>query len=167
MSQAIYPGSFDPVTLGHMDLIRRGARLFDSLIVAVARNTGKAPIFSLEERVKMVRQLTRDLANVEVVQFDGMTVDFARKKGCSVILRGIRTMADFEYESQLAFTNRALAPEIETVLMVSSQEYAFISSRWIKEAAIFGGNLSAFVPELVEKMLQKNFAKRRLRPHSS
>ncbi|MBI2190960.1 MAG: pantetheine-phosphate adenylyltransferase [Planctomycetes bacterium] len=161
MSHAIYPGSFDPLTRGHLDLIHRGARVFARLIVAVARNTGKAPIFTPVERVAMVRELTRGLPNVEVVQFDGMTVDFARRHGCTVILRGIRTMADFEYESQLAFTNRALSPEMETVLMLSSQEYAFISSRWIKEATIFGGDLKAFVPPPVEKALRKKLGKRR------
>jgi pantetheine-phosphate adenylyltransferase len=155
MTRAVYPGSFDPLTLGHLDLIRRGAAVFDELVVAVARNVGKQPIFAAEERVDCIREVTGNLRNVRVEQFDGMTVDFARQQGCSVILRGLRTMADFEYESQLAFTNRMLAPEIDTVLMMTSHEYAFISSRWIKEAAICGSDVGAFVPPHVAELLKK------------
>jgi pantetheine-phosphate adenylyltransferase len=154
MKRAIYPGSFDPLTYGHLDLIRRTSRIFDRLTVAIARNPGKSPLFSPEERVDMIQELIRDLPNVDVVQFDGMTVEFARQKGCTVIVRGVRSMADFEYESQLAFTNKALAPEIETLLMISSHEYALVSSRWIKEAALFGGNVSSFVPHVIAQRLR-------------
>tara|TARA_B100001013_G_scaffold319918_1_gene229064 strand:+ start:712 stop:1200 length:489 start_codon:yes stop_codon:yes gene_type:complete len=160
MSHAIYPGSFDPPTRGHIDLIERGARVFDKLTVAVAHNTDKEPIFSSDERIEIVKELTSELPNVEVVSFKGMTVEFAKNIGCSVMLRGIRTMADFEYESQLAYTNQALAPELETVFMPSQQDLAFISSRWIKEAAFFGADLSPFVPESVEKMLKERLGQR-------
>jgi len=160
MSKAIYPGSFDPLTLGHVDLIRRGAAVFDELVVAVARNVGKNPIFTAEERVEAIRQEVGDLPNVSVDQFPGMTVEFARQNGCSVILRGLRTMADFEYEAQLAFTNRALAPKIETVLMMASQQYAFMSSRWIKEAAACGGDVTPFVPARVVEELKKRLCGR-------
>jgi len=160
MRKAIYPGSFDPLTLGHVDLVRRGAAVFDELIVAVARNVGKDPIFTAEERVDAIRQEVEDLPNVSVDQFQGMTVEFARKNGCSVILRGLRTMADFEYESQLAFTNRALAPGLDTVLMMASQQYAFMSSRWIKEAAICGGDVAPFVPARIVAELKKRLCGR-------
>ncbi|MDA0836151.1 MAG: pantetheine-phosphate adenylyltransferase [Planctomycetota bacterium] len=159
MNKALYPGSFDPITYGHLDLIRRGAKTFDQLVVAVARNTGKKSIFSPDERVEIIVSLTQEFSNVEVTQFEGMTVEFARRNGCGVILRGLRTMADFEYESQLAFINRTLAPDVETVLMMSSQEYTFVSSKWIKEAVIFGADVSRFVPDSVAKQLKKRTGK--------
>ena len=155
MRRAIYPGSFDPVTLGHLDLIERGRAVFDELVVAVAVNTGKEPIFAPEERVEILGQLTGHLPNVTVTKFEGMTVDFAKEQGCGVILRGLRSMADFDYESQLAFTNRTLAPDLETVLMMANQQYAFVNSKWIKEAASFGAEVGAFVPPVVAEMLRE------------
>lgn len=153
--KAVYPGTFDPPTKGHLDVIQRGARLFDHLIVAVAVNTEKRPLFSKEERIEMLRRLTTNIKNVSITSFSGLTVEFCRKKNAKVILRGIRTFSDFEYEFQMALTNRALAPEIETLFLMPSEEYSYLSSSMVKEAVALGGDLSRFVPDVVLKCLKR------------
>lgn len=159
MSTALYPGSFDPVTNGHLDVIRRGLRIFDGLIVGVSDNPGKSPLFTRPERVKMIREVVRGLKGVEVEEFDGLLVEYCRRKKINVVLRGIRTMSDFEYEYQMALTNRTLAPEIETIFVMTNEEFSFVSSRLIKEAAQLGGDVAKFVPPEVEKHLRAKYAK--------
>jgi len=158
MSIAVYPGSFDPITNGHLDVIRRGVRVFDNLIVAVADNPAKQALFSRDERLEMIRDVTKHDKNVAVEYFDGLVVDYVRRKKAGVILRGIRTVSDFEYEYQMALTNRTFAQDIETVFVMTREEYSFVSSRIIKEAASLGGDVSSFVPREVEKWLKKKFA---------
>ena len=158
MSIAIYPGSFDPVTNGHLDVIKRGAKVFEHLIVAVADNPAKQALFTREERVDMIREVSRGHKNVVVDWFEGLVVDYVRKKKASVILRGIRTISDFEYEYQMALTNRTFAHEIETVFVMTHEEFSFISSRLIKEAAALGGDVSSFVPKEVERWLKKKYS---------
>ena len=150
MSTAVYPGTFDPVTNGHVDLIQRAARLFGRVIVAVAANPGKAPAFPLEQRVALVHDVVDGLANVEVLSFDTLLVDFLHQCGASVILRGLRAVSDFEYEFQLASMNRQLAPDIETVFLTPAEQYAFVSSSLVREIAALGGDVSPFVhPKVV------------------
>lgn len=151
---AIYPGTFDPVTNGHLDVIRRGASLFGELVVACAVNIAKEPLFSLEERLEMLREVTRGIKNVRVESFTGMVVDYVRELGGRVILRGIRTFADFESEVQMALANRTFAPGVETVFVCASLEESFISSRLIREAAALDGDVSRFVPAPVVKRLK-------------
>ena len=151
---AVYPGSFDPITNGHLDVIRRGARLFDRMIVAVAINRGKQTgLFSIDERVELVQSVTADLENVTIDRFQGLTVDYVRACGAKVLLRGIRTISDFEYEYQMALTNRTFDRDVETVFVMSSVEYSYVSSKLIKEAALAGGDVSSFVPPLVKERL--------------
>ncbi|MFN3484620.1 MAG: pantetheine-phosphate adenylyltransferase [Planctomycetota bacterium] len=159
MSVAVYPGSFDPITNGHLDIIRRGARIFDRLIVAVADNPAKQALFSKDERVEMIREVTASFRNVEVDSFDGLVVDYVRRRKAHVILRGIRTISDFEYEYQMALTNRTFAPDIETAFLLTHEEYSFMSSRLIKEAASLGGDVSAFLPQQVERRLRAKLRK--------
>ncbi len=151
----VYPGSFDPITNGHLDLILRGSRITDRLIVAVLRNEEKQPLFSAEERVEMLVEVVRDIPNVEVDSFHGLLVDYAFRKGASVILRGIRAISDYEYELQMALMNRRLAPEIETVFMMAGEAYSFISSRIVKEVISLGGNITDLVPPPVEARLRQ------------
>ena len=158
MKRAVYPGTFDPITYGHLDLIQRGTRLFEELVVGVSEHPQKQPLFTLQERVAMVRQLVTQMPNVRVETFTGLTVDFVRAHQAQVILRGIRTVSDFEYEFQMALTNRQLAPDVETVFVMSDQRYAFISSRLIKEAVTHGGDVSAFVPPAVAQALSQKLA---------
>jgi pantetheine-phosphate adenylyltransferase len=155
----LYPGSFDPLTSGHLDLIERGSRFVDRLIVSVLRNEHKHPLFSLEERVEMLREAAAGFSNVEVDSFDGLLVEYATRKQARVILRGIRAISDYEYELQMALMNRRLAPDIETVFMMSGEAYSFISSRLVKEVIKLGGNVSGMVPPFVEERLRQ-----RLRP---
>lgn len=152
--RAIYPGSFDPVTNGHLDLIERGAKLFDRLLVAVLRNLEKEPLFPVAERVEMLREVTQPWPNVEVDIFDGLLVDYARRRGGQVLLRGIRAISDYEYELQMALMNRKLAPAIETVFMMPAETYSYLSSRLVKEIVRLGGDVAGLVPPIVEKRLR-------------
>ena len=154
-SIAIYPGSFDPVTNGHLDLIERGEKMFDLLIVAVLQNAEKTPLFSVKERVEMLREVTKQWSGVEIDVFDGLLVDYARRRGAGVILRGIRAVSDYEYELQMALMNRKLAPQIETVFMMPADTYSYLSSRLVKEVFQLGGSVRALVPETVEKRLHQ------------
>lgn len=151
---AIYPGSFDPVTNGHLDLIERGAKIFDRLTVAVLRNLEKEPLFAVPERVEMLREVTGRWPNVEVDVFGGLLVDYARQRGASVILRGIRAISDYEYELQMALMNRKLEPRIETVFMMPAQAYSYLSSRLVREIARLGGPIEGLVPPVVEQRLR-------------
>ena len=154
---AIYPGSFDPITNGHLDLIQRGARLFDRLIVAVLLNDSKQPLFSVAERMEMLKESTRAIGNVEVGCFDGLLVEYAASQGAGVILRGIRAISDYEYELQMALMNRQLADGIETVFLMAGEEHSFVSSRIVKEVVRLGGDISRFVPATVEQRLRTRF----------
>jgi pantetheine-phosphate adenylyltransferase len=151
---ALYPGTFDPPTNGHIDLIQRGAKLFEHLTVAILNNPVKDPLFTVEERVEMLKESTAALANVSVATFDGLMVEFARKQGASAVLRGIRAISDYEYEFQMALMNRRLAPEIETVFLQPAGRYSFVSSRMLKEVFAFGGDVSGLVPPNVLKRLR-------------
>jgi pantetheine-phosphate adenylyltransferase len=155
---AIYPGTFDPVTNGHLDLIARAAKLYDQVIVAVAENNNKSPLFSIEERVALARAVTSDFANVNVIGFDNLLVDCAKEQGAHVILRGLRAVSDFEYEFQLAGMNRRLSPDLETVFLTPAEQYEFISSSMIREIARLKGNVSSFVPDIVLNGLIKKFS---------
>ena len=160
MKTAIYPGSFDPVTFGHLDIIKRSASLADHLIVGVLNNSSKTPLFSVDERVNMIKEVTADIPNVEVLSFSGLLVDFARKHNVQVIIRGLRAVTDFEYELQMAQTNHKLEPSVETVFLTTSLEYSYLSSTIVKEVAFYHGDISKFVPDVVrerirEKMNQK------------
>lgn len=146
---AIYPGSFDPLTNGHLDLVARGAKLFDRLVVGVLANSAKNPLFTIPERVAMLRQSIRPFPNVEIATFDGLLVDFARERGARAVLRGIRAISDYEYELQMAHMNRRLNPEVETIFMMPDVRYSYISSRLVKEVFRLGGSLDGLVPQLV------------------
>jgi pantetheine-phosphate adenylyltransferase len=152
---ALYPGSFDPITNGHLDLIQRGSALFDKLIVSILRNEEKKVLFSVADRIEMLNEVTCGLSNVEVGSFDGLLVDYAAECGASVILRGIRAVSDYEYELQMALMNRRLKPEIETVFLMASEVHSFISSRLVKEVIRLGGNISGLVPPSIEGRLRK------------
>jgi pantetheine-phosphate adenylyltransferase len=151
---ALYPGSFDPLTNGHVDIILRGARLFDRILVAVLVNADKNPLFSVEERVGIVREVFREYSNVEVDAFDGLLVDYARRKRASAIVRGLRAVSDFEYEFQMALMNRHLEPTLETVFMMPAEQYTYLSSRLIKEVFGLGGEVRGLVPPVVEARLR-------------
>ena len=159
MAIAIYPGTFDPATLGHIDLICRAAKLFDEVIVAIAENQGKAPLFTLEERVSMLESSIKDLGNVRVIGFNNLLMDCAKEQNANTILRGLRAVSDFEYEFQLAAMNRHLDPSIETTFLTPSESYAFVSSTLIKEVASLGGDVSEFVSPQVMKALQLAYSK--------
>ena len=155
---AVFPGSFDPLTNGHVDIILRGARLFDRIIVAILRNAEKQPLFTSEERVAMAIDVFRQYPNVEVESFDGLLVDYAELKGASVIVRGLRAVSDFEFELQMALMNRRLGPDIETVFMMPAEQYTYVSSRLIKEVFALGGPIAGLVPEVVEAHLREKRA---------
>jgi pantetheine-phosphate adenylyltransferase len=157
--KAIYPGTFDPLTNGHLDLIGRGAKLFSQLTVAILNNPIKNPLFTVEERVEMLRESTKLLENVSVATFDGLMVDFARQQGATAVLRGIRAITDYEYEFQMALMNRRLAPEIETVFLQPAGRYSFVSSRMVKEVFSFGGSVEGLVPANVLKRLRGRIKK--------
>ena len=157
MKKAIYPGSFDPVTLGHLDVIERASKLFDHLIIGVLNNSAKTPLFSVEERVNMIKEATKDLPNVEVKRFGGLTVDFAKECGANAVVRGLRAVTDFEYELQIAQLNHVINPEIDTVFLTTSLQYAYLSSSSTKEVAAYGGDISQFVTPFVEAEVKKKF----------
>jgi len=157
---AIYPGTFDPVTYGHIDLIKRAKAIFPLLIIGVARNPQKNPFFNFEERFEMIKKATEGMKGVIVEKFDGLVVDFARKKKARVLIRGLRMISDFEYEFQMALTNRKLAPDIETIFLMPQENFSYISSKLLKEAAFLGADLSCFLPDFVLKALKKKIGRK-------
>ncbi len=156
MNIAVYPGSFDPITKGHLDIITRGSKIYDKLIVAVLVNVDKKCLFNIEERVELIKKVTKNLKNVEVLSFEGLLVDFAKIHNSKVILKGLRTISDFEYEFQMALMNSKLNPDIETVFMMTSSAYSYVSSSSVKQVAKFGGNIEGLVPkELISEIMDK------------
>ena len=154
MLRAIYPGSFDPVTYGHIDIMRRSCKIVDELIVGVLSNKAKIPLFSVEERVKMLKEVTKDLDNIRIVPFDGLLVEFASRMNAGLVIRGLRAITDFEYELQMAQTNRILSTDVDTMFLTTSLQYAYLSSTTVKEAASFGADISKFVPEYVVRQVE-------------
>lgn len=154
MKKAVFPGTFDPVTYGHIDLIKRASRIFDEVIVAVAVNSSKAPLFSIEERLSMLRIAAGNIKGVKIEVFEGLVVDFVRKKKTNTIIRGLRMISDFEYEFQMALTNRKLAGDIETIFLMPKENYSYLSSKLLKEATALGANLKDFIPSFVIKKLK-------------
>ena len=152
---AIYPGTFDPVTHGHVDLIKRGTRIFDRLVVAVAHNPDKNPLFTVSERIDMLKEITKNMKNVEIDAFGGLLVDYVHTKRANVVLRGVRAFSDFEYEFQMALTNRKLDSKTETIFMMPNESFSYVSSRKIKQIASMNGDISKFVPEVVREYLKK------------
>ena len=162
MLKGIYPGSFDPLTYGHLDVIERSSKLVDELIVGVLNNKAKSPLFSAEERVRMLNEVTKDMPNVTVVPFEGLLVDFARKMDAGLVIRGLRAITDFEYELQMAQTNHKMEPDVETVFLTTSLDYSYLSSTTVKEVAAFGGDISQFVPGIVADLIEEKMNKRRV-----
>lgn len=160
MLRAVYPGSFDPVTFGHLDIITRSAKLVDELIVGVLVNNAKSPLFSVEERVKILEKTVENIPNVKVVPFEGLLVEFVRKMEAQMVVRGLRAITDFEYELQMAQTNHKLEPELETIFLTTSLEYSYLSSSTVKEVAAFGGDISQFVPHIVIERMQEKMDKK-------
>ena len=161
MNKAIYPGSFDPVTPGHLDIIERTSKMFDRVIIGVLNNKSKSPLFSVEERVNMLKEVTSSLPNVEVQSFEGLLIDFVRKNDARVIVRGLRAITDFESELQMAQTNRVIAPEVDTIFLTTNLRYSYLSSSIVKEIAEFDGEISAFLhPAVAEKVREKLTARR-------
>lgn len=160
MRKAVYPGSFDPVTFGHLDIIERSAKMSDHLIIGVLNNNSKTPLFSVEERVNMLKSLTKDLPNVEVKSFGGLLVDFVRANQADAVIRGLRAVTDFEYELQIAQTNRVIAPEIDTVFLTTNLKYSYLSSSIVKEIASYGGEINTFVPSCVAERVMKKMEDR-------
>ena len=158
MSVAVYPGSFDPVTLGHFDIIERTSKIMDRLIIGVLNNNAKSPLFSVEERVNMLKSVTKEIPNVEVQSFNGLLIDFVRKNNANVIVRGLRAITDFEYELQLSQTNRVIAPEIDTLFLTTNLKYSYLSSSIVKEIAMYDGDISAFLHPEIADLVKKKFA---------
>ena len=158
MKRAVYPGSFDPVTYGHLDVMRRSAALVDELIVGVLNNNTKTPLFSVEERVNILLEVTKDISNVRIESFSGLSVDFVRKCEAGFIVRGLRAITDFDYELQMAQTNRIVNPDIDTIFLTTSLEYAYLSSSTVKEVASYGGDISKFVPPIVVEQIYKKYS---------
>ena len=161
MLRAIYPGSFDPVTLGHLDIIRRSASIADELIVGILNNKAKTPLFSVGERVRMLEEVTIDFPNVKIIPFEGLLVEFAKQMDAKVIVRGLRAITDFEYELQMSQTNQKIEPEIETLFLTTSLEFSFLSSTTVKEVASFGGDITQFVPEVIVKKIKEKIEERK------
>lgn len=158
MSQiAIYPGTFDPITNGHLDIIKRAARIFDKVIVAVATNTGKAPLFSMDERKKLIQDAVKNIDKVEVDAFSGLIVDYCHQRGATALIRGLRAVSDFEYEFQMALLNRKIGKDVESVFLMPKEKYTYLSSSMIKEIAEFGGDITSFVPDHVRIELKNKF----------
>ena len=155
MIRAIYPGSFDPVTLGHLDIIKRASQTVDELIVGVLNNSGKTPFFTIDERVSMLEELIKELPNVKAMSFSGLLVDFARETKATIVVRGLRAISDFEYELQMAQTNHKLNPQVDTMFLATSLEYSYLSSTIVKEVAFFNGDIREFVPESVIKRVRE------------
>ena len=155
---AIYPGSFDPVTYGHLDVIKRATNIFDEIIVAVANNTQKKSLFNIEERTQMLKEAARDIKGIRIESFEGLVTEFARKNKINVLIRGLRMISDFEFELQMALTNRRLAEKIETIFLMPSEGYSFLSSTLLKEAASLGADISSFVPDFVAKNLKERLS---------
>ena len=160
MLRAVYPGSFDPVTFGHLDIITRSAKLVDELIVGVLVNNAKTPLFSVEERVKILEKTVENLPNVKVIPFEGLLVEFVRKMEAQMVVRGLRAITDFEYELQMAQTNHKLEPDLETIFLTTGLEYSYLSSSTVKEVAAFGGDISQFVPDIVIERMQEKMDKK-------
>ena len=167
MLRAIYPGSFAPVTFGHIDIIRRSAAITDELIVGVLQNKAKTPLFSVEERVKMLGEVTKEIKNVKIVPFEGLLIDFAKEMEAKVIVRGLRAVTDFEYELQMAQTNHKLNSEIETLFMTTSLDYSYLSSSVVREIAAFDGDISQFVPEQVMEQVTKKIKEKKIQEKRS
>ena len=161
MLRAIYPGSFDPVTFGHIDIIERAARISDELIVGVLQNKAKTPLFSVEERVIMLREVTKHLKNVKIIPFEGLLIEFAKQMDAKVIVRGLRAITDFEYELQMSQTNRKLNSDVETLFLTTSLDYSYLSSTTVKEVASYDGDITQFVPEFVAEKVTKKVKERR------
>ena len=161
MLRAIYPGSFDPVTLGHLDIIRRSASIADELIVGILNNKAKTPLFSVGERVRMLEEVIKDFPNVKIIPFEGLLVEFAKQMDAKVIVRGLRAITDFEYELQMSQTNQKIEPEIETLFLTTSLEFSFLSSTTVKEVASFGGDITQFVPEVIVKKIKEKIEERK------
>ena len=159
MKISIYPGSFDPITNGHIDIIERAAKLFDKLIVAVLNNSEKKPLFSVNERLEMIKDAIKDIKNVEVDSFEGLTVDYCKKKNASIMIRGLRAVTDFEYELQLAHTNRELNNEVDTVFLLADMNYSYLSSSTVRQVSEYGGDVSKFVTPFVEEKLKEKYSK--------
>ncbi|MDD2980482.1 MAG: pantetheine-phosphate adenylyltransferase [Hespellia sp.] len=155
MLRGIYPGSFDPVTLGHVDIIKRASRIVDELIVGVLNNNAKMPLFSVEERVKMLKEVTKDIPNIKILPFEGLLIECAHQVDAKLVIRGLRAIPDFEYELQMSQTNHKLEPDIETIFLTTSLEYSYLSSSTVREVAAFGGDISQFVPKAVAIELMK------------
>lgn len=158
MAKALYSGSFDPVTLGHLDIIKRAANVFDEVVVAVLNNKAKNPLFSVEERVNMLKETTKDLPNVKITSFSGLLVDFAREENVNVIVRGLRAITDFEYELQMAQTNHELLPDVDTMFLTTNILYSYVSSTIVKEVASYHGDVSHFVPKCIEDKIREKYA---------
>jgi len=161
MLRAIYPGSFDPVTNGHIDIIRRAAQISDELIVGVLQNKAKTPLFSVEERVTMLNEVTKNMKNVKIIPFEGLLIDFAKQMDAKVIVRGLRAITDFEYELQMSQTNRKLNSDVETIFLTTSLDYSYLSSTTVKEVASFDGDISQFVPEFVANKITEKIKEKR------
>lgn len=159
MKTAVYPGSFDPVTNGHVDVIERALKIFDKVIVAVGDNPGKKPLFTTEERIEMLKESTKHLKNIEIGSFSGLMLDYAKRKNSKIIIRGLRAVSDFEFEFQRALLNRVADSDIETVFIMTKADYVYLNSGIVKEMAMFGGKLNGLVPEIVEKKLKAKFSK--------
>lgn len=155
MKTAVYPGSFDPVTLGHFDIIERTAKMFDTVIIGVLNNKSKSPLFSVAERVNMLEEVTASLPNVEIQSFEGLLIDFVRQSGAGIVVRGLRAITDFEYELQLAQTNRVIAPEVDTIFLTTNLKYSYLSSSIVKEIAEYDGDISEFVHPAIARMVKK------------